>query len=93
MITVPIIAPLIVALGTGIIGPDVLIWFGIFTIIAVEMGLLTPPFGISVFAVKSTVKDLCTLQAVFVGGMPYVLAKALLILICMAFPTAVIGSL
>lgn len=93
VITVPIVAPLIVTLGSATIGPDVLIWFGLITIIAVEMGLLTPPFGISVFVVKSTVGDLCSLQDVFIGVMPYVLAMALLILICMAFPVLVLGIL
>jgi tripartite ATP-independent transporter DctM subunit len=93
VIAVPIVAPLITSLGTAVIGPDVLIWFGIITVIAVEMGLLTPPFGISVFVVKSTVGDLCSLQDVFAGVMPYVLAMALLIAICMAFPVLVIGIL
>ncbi|WP_299842893.1 TRAP transporter large permease subunit [uncultured Paracoccus sp.] len=93
VITVPIVAPLIVTLGTATIGPDVLIWFGLITVIAVEMGLLTPPFGISVFVVKSTVGDLCSLQDVFAGVMPYVLAMAVLILICMAFPVVVTGIL
>jgi C4-dicarboxylate transporter DctM subunit len=59
------------------------------TVIAVEMGLLTPPFGISVFVVKSTVGDLCSLQDVFAGVMPYVVAMAVLVLICMAFPSVV----
>ncbi|MBC9247452.1 TRAP transporter large permease subunit [Paracoccus sp. 11-3] len=93
VITVPMVVPLVTTLGTGIIGPDVLIWFGIVTIIAVEMGLLTPPFGISVFVVKSTVGDLCSLQDIFAGVMPYVLAMAALIGICMAFPAVVTGIL
>ncbi len=93
VITVPMILPLVVSLGTPIIGPDVLIWFGLITVIAVEMGLLTPPFGISVFVVKSTVGDLCSLQEVFAGVMPYVLAMAVLIAICMAFPVVVTGIL
>lgn len=89
VIAVPIVMPLVVQLGTGVIGPDVLIWFGIITVIAVEMGLLTPPFGISVFVVKSTVGDLVTLQDVFAGVMPYVAAMALLIVICLLAPGVV----
>ncbi|SDX27009.1 TRAP transporter large permease subunit [Paracoccus sanguinis] len=89
VIAVPIVMPLVVQLGTGVIGPDVLIWFGIITVIAVEMGLLTPPFGISVFVVKSTVGDLVTLQDVFAGVMPYVAAMALLIVICLLVPGVV----
>lgn len=93
VITVPIVAPLVVQLGTGIIGPDVLIWFGLITVIAVEMGLLTPPFGISVFVVKGTVGPSVSLQEVFAGVMPYVLAMAVMVLICMLFPIVVIGIL
>lgn len=93
VIAVPIVLPLVIALGTGIIGPDVAIWFGIVTVIAVEMGLLTPPFGISVFVVKSTVRQLCTLQEIFAGAFPYVLAMAVLIGLCMAFPWLVTAIL
>jgi TRAP-type C4-dicarboxylate transport system permease large subunit len=34
-----------------------LIWFGVLTVIAVEIGLLTPPFGLSVFTIKSAMDD------------------------------------
>ena len=33
------------------------IWFGIVTVIGAEVGLLTPPFGMSVYAVKATLAD------------------------------------
>ncbi|PZQ46387.1 MAG: C4-dicarboxylate ABC transporter permease [Rhodovulum sulfidophilum] len=89
VITVPIALPLIVTLGQPVIGPDVVIWFGILTIVAVEMGLLTPPFGISVFVVKSTVGDICALGDIFVGSLPFVLAMAVLIAVLMAFPALV----
>lgn len=89
VIAVPIVLPLVVALGTDIIGPDVVIWFGLITIIAVEMGLLTPPFGISVFVVKNTIGDVCSLQDVFAGAFPYVLAMAVLVGLCMLFPALV----
>lgn len=93
VIAVPIAIPLVIALGTDIIGPDVAIWFGLITIIAVEMGLLTPPFGISVFVVKSTIGNTCTLQEIFAGSFPYVLAMAVLIVLCMAFPWLITGIL
>ncbi|MGA0542231.1 TRAP transporter large permease subunit [Neotabrizicola sp. VNH66] len=89
VITVPIALPLIVTLGVPVIGPDVVIWFGIVTVVAVEMGLLTPPFGISVFVVKSTVGSICTLGDVFIGSLPFVLAMAVLIVVLMAFPSLV----
>jgi TRAP-type C4-dicarboxylate transport system permease large subunit len=49
-----------------------LIHFGVITVIAVECGLLTPPFGISVFTVKSTLgSDSIKLETIFSGSMPY----------------------
>jgi C4-dicarboxylate transporter, DctM subunit len=49
-----------------------LIHFGVITVIAVECGLLTPPFGISVFTVKATLDDpSIKLETIFAGSMPY----------------------
>jgi len=49
-----------------------LIHFGVITVIAVECGLLTPPFGISVFTVKATLDDpRIKLETIFAGSMPY----------------------
>ncbi|MFY7983708.1 MAG: TRAP transporter large permease, partial [Burkholderiaceae bacterium] len=48
LIMTPVAAPIAQAFGFD------LIHFGVITVLAVEMGLLTPPFGISVFTVKST---------------------------------------
>jgi C4-dicarboxylate transporter DctM subunit len=34
-----------------------LIWFGVMTVVAVEIGLLTPPFGLSVYTIRSAMND------------------------------------
>lgn len=48
------------------------IWFGIVTVIAVEIGLLTPPLGITCYVVKSTLKDdRITLNQIFLGAAPF----------------------
>lgn len=79
LIMVPIGAPIAAALGFD------LIHFGIIVIIAVEMGLLTPPFGISVFTVKTTLADPSVgIETVFAGALPYVLVMgAALVLIAL----------
>lgn len=89
VITVPLVQPLITSLGTGIIGPDVIIWFGIVTIVAVEMGLLTPPFGIAAFVVKAALGDQVSLGDVYLGALPYLFAMLVLVLLLMAFPVLV----
>jgi tripartite ATP-independent transporter DctM subunit len=67
VITLPFAVPVVKALGGD------LIWFGIVATVAVETGLLTPPFGISCYVVKSTLDDArITLNDIFAGAMPFV---------------------
>lgn len=64
-----------------------LIHFGIITVIAVEIGLLTPPFGISVFTVKSTLNDpKVSVESIFAGSLPYVGVMLLVLLLIAIFP-------
>ena len=67
VITLPFAVPVVKALGGD------LVWFGIVATVAVETGLLTPPFGISCYVVKSTLDDpRITLNQIFAGAMPFV---------------------
>jgi tripartite ATP-independent transporter DctM subunit len=64
-----------------------LIWFGIITIVAIEVGLLTPPFGLSVFVVKSTLNDQrVSLGEIFKGTVPFVLMMLLVLALLVAVP-------
>lgn len=64
-----------------------LVWFGIVTIVAVEIGLLTPPFGLSVYVVKSTLNDpRISLGEIFKGSAPFVLMMGVVLLLLVAFP-------
>ncbi len=65
-----------------------LIWFGIVTIVAVEIGLLTPPFGISVFVIKSSLQDArISLSDIFIGASPFVVFMLVLLVILACFPS------
>lgn len=67
LIMVPIAAP--IAQGMGI---D-LSHFGIITVLAVEIGLLTPPFGISVFTVHNTLNDPdVSVEQIFAATLPFI---------------------
>ena len=62
--------------------------------IGVEIGLLTPPFGISVYVIKSTLQDAdISLSDIFIGAAPF----ALMMLVCLAavvlFPSIATGLL
>ena len=74
LILVPLMLPVVTPMGVA------LVWFGIVTVIAVEIGLLTPPFGISVYVIKSTLDDPnIKLSDIFIGAAPF----AIMMLICL----------
>lgn len=81
LIVLPIMLPILDALDGD------KIWFGIVTVIAVEIGLLTPPFGLSVYVVKSVLeKDSVTLADIFIGAIPFVIVMVLVTIVVMAVP-------
>ncbi|MBM3526718.1 MAG: TRAP transporter large permease subunit [Alphaproteobacteria bacterium] len=74
LLTVPIFAPIATQLGFDPLA------FAIIGILAVECGLLTPPFGLLVFTVKAAVPDEnVTLAEIFRGSAPYWLVLLLVI--------------
>ena len=80
LITVPIFAPL----TAGFFDP---IAFAIFGILAIEAGLLTPPFGLLVYTVKGTVEDRSvTLGDIFSGSVPYWILMLLVMIMIWAWP-------
>ena len=63
------------------------IWFGIVTVIAVEIGLLTPPLGITCYVVKSTLNDdRITLNQIFLGAAPFAFIMLLVTILLIAIP-------
>ena len=80
LLTMPLILPIAEKLGFD------LVWFGIVAIITIEVGLLTPPFGMVIFAIKATLGDLVTVQEIVSGSVPFILMMVLALLIVIAFP-------
>tara|TARA_B100000767_G_scaffold153754_1_gene144582 strand:- start:2475 stop:3788 length:1314 start_codon:yes stop_codon:yes gene_type:complete len=81
LILVPLMLPVLVSMNVD------LVWFGIVTIIAVEIGLLTPPLGISVFVIKSALDDpSITLGDIFIGAAPFALMMLLVLALVLVFP-------
>jgi len=71
-----------------------LVWFGIVTVIGAEIGLLTPPLGISCFTIKSTIKDpSITLAHIFKGAFPFAAIMLVILILIIAFPWLSIGLL
>lgn len=65
-----------------------LIWFGVLTVVAVETGLLTPPFGLSVYTIKSALADEdVSVGDIFRGALPFVGAMIVALAILIAVPS------
>mgnify|MGYP003663908143 FL=1 len=81
LIVVPLFLPLVEAMDMS------LIWFGIVTVVGAEIGLLTPPLGISCFVIKSTINDdRISLKDVFLGALPFAFVMLIALIILIAFP-------
>ena len=81
LLTVPIFAPIATQLGFDPIA------FSIIGILAIETGLLTPPFGILVFTVKAAVPDKSiTLAEIFAGSIPYWIVLLAVVAALAVFP-------
>jgi TRAP-type mannitol/chloroaromatic compound transport system permease large subunit len=72
--------PLVQSLG---IDP---VWFGVLFLIAMQLGLLSPPFGLLVFTMKSVAPPDITLGQVFAAVTPYVLIGLAMLVAILFFP-------
>jgi len=82
LILLPIALPVAKAAGFD------MIWFGVLTVVAVEIGLLTPPFGLSVYTIKMALADkTLPVGDIFRGAAPFVLTMIVSLFILIAFPS------
>jgi C4-dicarboxylate transporter DctM subunit len=79
ILTVPIIFPVIRALGFDPI------WFGVIIVMTVELGLIHPPVGMNIFVIKSVVEDV-KISTIFYGVLPFIVTDLLRLAILIAFP-------
>jgi TRAP-type C4-dicarboxylate transport system permease large subunit len=79
LIVVPAVLPTVMALGFDPI------WFGVITVIMMEMGMILPPVGFNVFVMAGMVKDV-PMTEVYSGIWPFALAMAILVGFIIVFP-------
>jgi tripartite ATP-independent transporter DctM subunit len=79
ILTVPIIFPVIKALGFDPI------WFGVIIVMTVELGLIHPPVGMNIFVIKSVIDDV-KISTIFYGVLPFILTDLLRLIILIVFP-------
>ncbi len=81
LITVPLAVPALAAFDID------LVWFGIVTIIAVEIGLLTPPLGLACFVIHNNLQDRrIKVEDIFWGAAPFALTMLVVLILVTVFP-------
>jgi tripartite ATP-independent transporter DctM subunit len=81
LIVLPFVIPVFESFGAN------LVWLGLISVIAIEIGLLTPPLGIAIFVVKANLEDQrITTWEIFKGTMPMTLTMVFVLFLCVVFP-------
>ena len=78
-LTIPVFYPVIADAG---IDP---IWFGIFAVIVVEFGLISPPVGMNLFVIKGVMQR-TPLQTIWFGTLPFLLTDMIRLALIIAYP-------
>ena len=79
VLTVPLFYPIAMSAGFDPV------WFGVLVVVMVELGVVTPPIGVNVFAIASMTSDVSMYQ-IFRGVFPFWVAYLVLILLIILFP-------
>ena len=79
MLTVPIFYPIVTSLGFSSI------WFGIYIIMVMNFGSISPPVGINCFIINGLAKDI-SLGTIYRGIIPFVFTMIVAIVIIIFFP-------
>jgi tripartite ATP-independent transporter DctM subunit len=79
LLTLPIFFPVVTKLGFDPI------WFGVAVVLVVEMGMISPPVGMTMFVVKGIAPEI-SMQTIFKGVLPFVIAVAIMMALLIVFP-------
>ena len=79
VLTMPVIYPVILALGFNPI------WFGVIAVLMMEAGLITPPMGLNIFTVAGVAKDV-PIETIFRGVAPFLLSIFAIVILITIFP-------
>ena len=89
LLTIPIFWPIIAGLEFGLPPESLKLWFGIVTLIVVEVGLITPPVGLNVFVINSLARDVPMIET-FRGVVPFLISDTIRIALLLIFPAIVL---
>lgn len=85
LLTIPVFFPLIMTLDFGMSPEETAIWFGILTLIVVEVGLITPPVGLNVFIINKMAVDV-RISDTFRGVLPFLISDIIRVAVLFSFP-------
>jgi C4-dicarboxylate transporter, DctM subunit len=85
LLTIPVFFPLIMTLDFGMTPEETAIWFGILTLIVVEVGLITPPVGLNVFIINKLAGDV-SISETFKGVLPFLISDIFRVILLFSFP-------
>jgi C4-dicarboxylate transporter, DctM subunit len=85
LLTMPVFFPIILSLDLGMTVDQKAVWFGILALMAVEMGMITPPFGLNIFVINAMAPDVPMTQT-FKGVLPFVLSDVVRVGIILLVP-------
>jgi C4-dicarboxylate transporter, DctM subunit len=86
LLTIPIFFPIVTGLDFGLTTEETAIWFGILTLVVVEVGLITPPVGMNLFVIQSMAQGVA-MKDIFKGVLPFVASDLIRTVILVAFPS------
>jgi tripartite ATP-independent transporter DctM subunit len=85
LLTLPVFIPVILALDLGMSPAQVLVWFGILVLIAVETGMISPPFGLNLFVINSMARDVAITDT-YRGVIGFCVSDIVRLIILIMFP-------
>ena len=85
MMTIPFFVPIATAMGLD------MVWFGVLFLICMQIGLLTPPFGLLLFVMKSVAPRDVRMPEIYLAALPYVGFCLLVLMLVFLFPPLATG--
>ena len=84
MVTVPMLAPLMEALGFD------LIWFGVMFVVNMELAEITPPLGLNLYIMKSVAPPGITLNDIIIGSIPFMILDVIGLIFVIIWPQLIL---
>ncbi len=79
LLTLPLFLPIIMEHGID------KVWFGLLVAKLLEIGMITPPVGLNVFVIHSVAKEYASLEKIFAGVIPFIIADLLLVALMLSY--------